>query len=77
MTVKQVIQGKGGFVATIRPEATLTELVETLAEHRIGARWCPSTAPTSKASSRSATSCAPCADRGIRSTLTGSWSRRS
>ncbi len=37
MTVKQVIQGKGAFVATIRPEATLTELVETLAEHRIGA----------------------------------------
>ncbi len=37
MTVKHVIQGKGAFVATILPDATLTELVETLAEHRIGA----------------------------------------
>lgn len=37
MTVKHVIQGKGAFVATIRPDATLSELVETLAEHRIGA----------------------------------------
>ncbi len=37
MSIKHVLQSKGSFVATIRPDATLTELVDVLAEHRIGA----------------------------------------
>jgi CBS domain-containing protein len=37
MSVKHVLQSKGSFVATIRPDATLTELVDALGEHRIGA----------------------------------------
>lgn len=37
MTVKHVLQAKGSFVATISPDATLTELVDSLAKHRIGA----------------------------------------
>ena len=37
MTIKNVLQAKGSTVATISPDATLTELVDTLAEHRIGA----------------------------------------
>lgn len=37
MTIKHVLQAKGDFVATITPDATLLELVDTLAEHRIGA----------------------------------------
>jgi CBS domain-containing protein len=37
MTIKYVLQAKGSEVATISPDATLTELVDTLAERRIGA----------------------------------------
>ncbi|MGB8021999.1 MAG: CBS domain-containing protein [Candidatus Nanopelagicales bacterium] len=37
MTVKHVLQTKGSYVATISPDATLTELVDALAQHRIGA----------------------------------------
>jgi CBS domain-containing protein len=37
MPIKNVLQAKGSFVATIPPDATLTALVDTLAEHRIGA----------------------------------------
>lgn len=37
MPIKNVLQAKGSFVATITPDATLTQLVDTLAEHRIGA----------------------------------------
>lgn len=37
MTVQQVLKSKGSDVATISPEASLTELVDKLAEHRIGA----------------------------------------
>lgn len=37
MTVKHLLQFKGDFVATIRPEASLAELLDALAEHRIGA----------------------------------------
>jgi CBS domain-containing protein len=37
MTIKYVLQAKGSDVATISPDATLTELVDALAEHRIGA----------------------------------------
>ncbi len=37
MTVKQVLKSKGSDVATISPEATLTELVDTLAKLKIGA----------------------------------------
>jgi CBS domain-containing protein len=37
MPIKNVLQAKGSFVATIPPDATLTQLVDTLAEHRIGA----------------------------------------
>lgn len=37
MTIKHVLQGKGSDVATIAPDASLTELVDALAEYRIGA----------------------------------------
>jgi CBS domain-containing protein len=37
MTIQRVLKAKGAQVATISPEATLTELVDALAEHRIGA----------------------------------------
>ncbi|MGV1003454.1 MAG: CBS domain-containing protein [Candidatus Nanopelagicales bacterium] len=37
MSVKHLLRFKGDFVATIAPEATLTELVDKLAEFRIGA----------------------------------------
>jgi CBS domain-containing protein len=37
MTIKNVLKAKGADVATISPEATLTELVDRLAEYRIGA----------------------------------------
>jgi CBS domain-containing protein len=37
MTVQHVLKNKGSQVSTISPEATLTELVDELAEHRIGA----------------------------------------
>jgi CBS domain-containing protein len=37
MTVKHVLQAKGSSVETISPDATLTELVDALATHRIGA----------------------------------------
>jgi CBS domain-containing protein len=37
MTVKHLLQFKGDFVATIRPSASLAELLDTLAEYRIGA----------------------------------------
>lgn len=37
MTIKNVLQAKGSHVATISPDATLTELVDALAEHGIGA----------------------------------------
>ena len=37
MTIKHVLQTKGSEVATIAPDATLTELVDKLAEFRIGA----------------------------------------
>jgi CBS domain-containing protein len=37
MTIKYVLQAKGSGVATIAPDATLTELVDALAELRIGA----------------------------------------
>jgi CBS domain-containing protein len=35
--IKNVLKAKGSQVATISPEATLTELVDALAQHRIGA----------------------------------------
>lgn len=37
MSVKQVLKHKGSYVATISPNASLRELVDLLAEHRIGA----------------------------------------
>lgn len=37
MTVKHLLKYKGDFVATIGPEATLAELLDALAEYRIGA----------------------------------------
>ncbi|MGB7981271.1 MAG: CBS domain-containing protein [Candidatus Nanopelagicales bacterium] len=37
MTIKNVLKAKGSVVATIAPEASLTELVDALAKHRIGA----------------------------------------
>ncbi len=37
MTIKRVLAAKGSEVATITPQATLTELVDRLAELRIGA----------------------------------------
>ena len=35
--IKNVLRAKGSAVQTISPDATLTELVDALAEHRIGA----------------------------------------
>ncbi|HSO04852.1 MAG TPA: CBS domain-containing protein [Candidatus Limnocylindrales bacterium] len=35
--IKNVLRAKGSKVETISPDATLTELVDALAEHRIGA----------------------------------------
>lgn len=35
--IKNVLRAKGSKVETIAPDATLTELVDALAEHRIGA----------------------------------------
>lgn len=37
MSVKHLLRFKGDFVATIKPDATLRELVARLAEYRIGA----------------------------------------
>jgi CBS domain-containing protein len=37
MTVKHVLQAKGSDVATIAPDASLTDLVNALAQYRIGA----------------------------------------
>jgi len=37
MTIKHVLQTKGSEVATISPEATLTQLIDKLGELRIGA----------------------------------------
>jgi CBS domain-containing protein len=37
MLVRDVLAAKGDQVATIRPSATVTELVAALAEHRVGA----------------------------------------
>lgn len=37
MSVKHLLRFKGNFVATIKPQASLRELVDQLAEHRIGA----------------------------------------
>ncbi len=37
MSIKNVLKAKGSVVATIAPDASLTELVDALAEHRIGA----------------------------------------
>ncbi len=37
MSVKHLLRFKGNFVATIPPQASLRELVDRLAEHRIGA----------------------------------------
>ncbi|MEV4185140.1 CBS domain-containing protein [Streptosporangium canum] len=37
MLIGTILQGKGADVTTVRPEATVTELLELLAEHNIGA----------------------------------------
>lgn len=37
MTVKHLLKSKGEFVATIAPQASLVELLDALAEYRIGA----------------------------------------
>lgn len=37
MTVDQILKGKGSEVFTLRPEVTLAEVVQVLAERRIGA----------------------------------------
>lgn len=37
MTVKHLLKFKGDFVATIRPDCTLVELLDALADYRIGA----------------------------------------
>lgn len=37
MTVDRILKGKGSEVFTLRPEVTLAEVVEVLAERRIGA----------------------------------------
>jgi CBS domain-containing protein len=37
MLIVTMLHAKGDFVATVRPTATIRELLDTLAEHRIGA----------------------------------------
>ncbi|MDL4777104.1 MULTISPECIES: CBS domain-containing protein [Thermomonosporaceae] len=37
MRIRDILRRKGGTVATVRPEATVRELLATLAEHNIGA----------------------------------------
>src|SRR6201992_1352830 len=37
MRIPDVLRGKGGSVVTIKPDATVTELLAGLAEHNIGA----------------------------------------
>lgn len=37
MKISQIISSKGAFVATITPDATIADLVNTLAEHNVGA----------------------------------------
>jgi CBS domain-containing protein len=37
MLIVTMLRSKGDFVATVRPTATVRELLDTLAEHRIGA----------------------------------------
>jgi CBS domain-containing protein len=37
MLIVTMLRTKGDFVATVRPTATIRELLDTLAEHRIGA----------------------------------------
>lgn len=37
MTVAMILKAKGNFVETVRPDATLQEVVERLAKRRIGA----------------------------------------
>ena len=37
MQLSTILAGKGGFVATVQPDATVAELVSLLAEHRVGA----------------------------------------
>lgn len=37
MKISSILTHKGGFVATVSPEATVTELLALLAEHKIGA----------------------------------------
>jgi CBS domain-containing protein len=37
MLLSTLIAAKGDFVATIQPDATVAELIATLAEHRVGA----------------------------------------
>ena len=37
MTIKVLLKAKGSHVVTIAPDATLTEFVDALTEHRIGA----------------------------------------
>jgi len=37
MKISSILQGKGDFVATVDQEASVTQLLELLAEHRIGA----------------------------------------
>lgn len=37
MLIVTVLRAKGDFVATVAPAATIRELLDTLAEHRIGA----------------------------------------
>ncbi|RJL32019.1 CBS domain-containing protein [Bailinhaonella thermotolerans] len=37
MLISEILRGKGDFVATIPPDATVSELLARLAEHNIGA----------------------------------------
>ena len=37
MKISSILTQKGGFVATVSPDATVTDLLALLAEHRIGA----------------------------------------
>lgn len=37
MQLSTILAAKGGFVATIQPDATVADVIATLAEHNVGA----------------------------------------
>ena len=72
MDVDGILRAKGATVVTIRPDATIRELVQSLRDERIGAIVVSEDGRSVQASSRSATWSA-----GSRTTDPESWRRPS